>query len=796
MNRNVMRSSPRTRETAVNGVASLAGNVGSIVLGIVFTPFIVAGLGLHAYGLWALYSSIAIYFTLTDFGLGATFVKSIAEYYTKGERERVKQVVTFGLLAYIALGVVLVPIVVIAAPRIDAIFRIQADVLAFAPRLLIAIAIYSVLSNAFNVFGQALIGFGRLRSVSIAGFWSSLAFYVVALVLLRTGRGIDALIAATFVRLGVQTTLTGALAWRFFGALFCNPLRFEAHVIRYQFRLGAWIQVSNICSTITNEIGRFLVGALVSVSDVSYYDVAQRLTRSSRALPMNFSNALLPAMSSLDAAGGRDRLSYVYGQATRFFMFGTALLLGPIAGCAFPFMTLWMGPGFEPAAVVAILLAATYFVSNLSIVGSTLLRAVGMPQYESFYGIVNAVTNIAATLVLVRWFGLYGVAGGMLAGTLAGQIYFTWLFHRTQRISLRDGLFSWIGKLGVATLGGIGADVLAARMLPLHHADRLYALGQVALLVAVFMLVFGALIAALRFFTGDDLTRLRAVLHMGQGSQTAVGRLPHLLRAVRFSGRNGNRWYHHRMVSYGWEQHVVAPTTARRIAHRIIGTYDLGAKIRSVAVEEALRAHPEPSSILDAGCGRGQLCFQLHRRWPRARVLGVDYEDDLVARCNDLASRLDARANLRFEQRSLPQALDERFDLVTCVDVLEHIDDDEGFVRCLYDATAPGGTLVLHTPATPQKRYLSEYEEQHDHVRDGYALDDLRALMKRAGYGRVDVRYTFGPSGALGWEILALAKRGNAFAKILLPFAYLLASIDGLQHPRRGNGLLAVAHKA
>jgi O-antigen/teichoic acid export membrane protein/SAM-dependent methyltransferase len=774
----------RTWETAVNGVASLAGNVGSLVLGIACTPFIVASLGLHAYGLWALYSSIAIYFTLTDFGLGATFVKSIAEYYTKGERARVRQVVTFGLLVYLALGAVLVPLVAFYAPRIDALFRIAPDVAPQAPRLLVAIAIYAVLSNALNVFGQALIGFGAMRKVSIAGFWSNLAFYTVALVLLRYGFALEAVIVATFVRLTVQTLLNAAAAWRSFGRLFCNPLHFEPHVIRYQFRMGAWIQVSNICSTVTNEIGRFLVGALVSVTDVSYYDVATRLTRSARALPMNFSNALLPAMSSLEADGGRQRLAYVYGRATRLFMLFTAALLGPIAGCAFPFMTLWMGSGFAPAAIVAIVLAATYFVGNLSIVGSTLLRAVGAPQYETAYGLVNAVTNVAATLLLVHRFGLYGVAGGMLAGTLAGQFYFTWIFHRTQHISLHDGLFGWIGKVVAATLAGVAADALIARMLPIHaHAGRIYALGEVTVLVSVYLVVFALAIVALRFFSREESQR--AMVHLSQ-----------LSRVIRVSSRGRVRWYHRGMVSYGWEQHVLAPTPARRIAHRLLGTYDIGALIRSGAVTRALRGRSAPDSILDAGCGRGQLCFELHRRWPDAHLLGVDFENELVARCNDLAQCLDTPPHLRFEHRALPDDLRRTFGLVTCVDVLEHVEDDEGFVRSLFDATAPGGTLVLHTPATPQRRYLSDYEEQHDHVRDGYALDDLRALMQRAGYERVDVWYTFGPAGALAWEILALAKRGNLLAKVLLPAAYALAWLDGLRRPVRGNGLLAVAQKA
>jgi SAM-dependent methyltransferase len=249
------------------------------------------------------------------------------------------------------------------------------------------------------------------------------------------------------------------------------------------------------------------------------------------------------------------------------------------------------------------------------------------------------------------------------------------------------------------------------------------------------------------------------------------------------------------MVSYGWEQHINASTPARRLAHRLLGTYDVGARVRSTAVSDALRSVAEPTSILDAGCGRGQLCFQLHRRWPNAEICGVDVESGLITHCRELAAHVDGTRKLQFERRTLPDHLGRTFDLVVCVDVLEHIEDDEAFARCLADATAPSGTLALHTPATPQKRYLSEYEEQHDHVRDGYGLEELRALVLRAGYNCVEVGYTFGFYGALAWEVFALAKRGNVLARGFLPLAYPIAAIDGLKRPRRGNGLLAVAQK-
>lgn len=249
------------------------------------------------------------------------------------------------------------------------------------------------------------------------------------------------------------------------------------------------------------------------------------------------------------------------------------------------------------------------------------------------------------------------------------------------------------------------------------------------------------------------------------------------------------------MIAYGWEQYAGTPSFAKRLAHRVFGTYDLGARVRYRAVEGALRSLPAPRSILDAGSGRGQLCFAMHRRWPNARIVGVDFEFDLVDYSRELQQRISPRAEMRFERRTLPDEFDERFDLVTSVDVLEHIEDDLGFLESLSAATNPRGALVLHTPAAPQKRYIAEFEEQHDHVRDGYTAAGLAQLLHLAGYADVSVRHTFGTLGAIGWEGFALARDGSLPFKALLPLWYACAEIDTLHTPRLGNGLLAVARK-
>jgi 2-polyprenyl-6-hydroxyphenyl methylase/3-demethylubiquinone-9 3-methyltransferase len=143
-------------------------------------------------------------------------------------------------------------------------------------------------------------------------------------------------------------------------------------------------------------------------------------------------------------------------------------------------------------------------------------------------------------------------------------------------------------------------------------------------------------------------------------------------------------------------------------------------------------------SALDVGCGAGLLAEPLARLG--AKVTGVD-----AAAENVEAARLHADGSalaIDYRHGELATLGLGRFDLVTCLEVLEHVADKPAFVAALADRLAPGGLMILSTPnRTPQSRLLlvgaaealGAVPRGTHHWDDFATPDELRAVLAKTG---------------------------------------------------------------
>ncbi|HEX9628537.1 MAG TPA: class I SAM-dependent methyltransferase, partial [Pyrinomonadaceae bacterium] len=130
---------------------------------------------------------------------------------------------------------------------------------------------------------------------------------------------------------------------------------------------------------------------------------------------------------------------------------------------------------------------------------------------------------------------------------------------------------------------------------------------------------------------------------------------------------------------------------------------------------------PQPR-ILDIGCGTGGNLETLAKF---GVAEGVDVSTEALDFCR--ARGLDLVKQGAAE--SLPYE-DQSFDLVTALDVVEHLDDDIAGLKEMRRVLRPGGRAVLFVPAF---MFLWGVQDDISHHRRRYTLPDLKRKLREAG---------------------------------------------------------------
>ena len=146
-------------------------------------------------------------------------------------------------------------------------------------------------------------------------------------------------------------------------------------------------------------------------------------------------------------------------------------------------------------------------------------------------------------------------------------------------------------------------------------------------------------------------------------------------------------------------------------------------------ISEALNGF-QPTSILDAGCGRGWMMRALRNRYSQATFHGVEPSEQE----SEIARREGWSVDTARIDEHYPT--DRRYDLVYCTNVVEHTTDPVDFLRMLRELTAPGGRVLLTCPDASYPNAEFMFSDQ----KFSFTPNHLQRIAEKAGLHSGDWR--------------------------------------------------------
>lgn len=215
-------------------------------------------------------------------------------------------------------------------------------------------------------------------------------------------------------------------------------------------------------------------------------------------------------------------------------------------------------------------------------------------------------------------------------------------------------------------------------------------------------------------------------------------------------------------------------------------------------------------TLLDAGSGFGQYDRFILNNFSNVHVHSVDLKKDYLKDSRNYFRKEAEEGKISFQKANLLNfSSDTSFEMIICVDVLEHIEKDVMVMKNLASVLKKGGYFIMHSPS----HYSEEDADDEDsfvgeHARAGYSKKEIFNKLESAGLSPVKTHYTYGFWGhkawilSVKWPMIWFNRFGLSAAVLLIlyyplvmPFCILMNTADLFTKNDKGNGIYAVAQK-
>jgi len=215
-------------------------------------------------------------------------------------------------------------------------------------------------------------------------------------------------------------------------------------------------------------------------------------------------------------------------------------------------------------------------------------------------------------------------------------------------------------------------------------------------------------------------------------------------------------------------------------------------------------------SIYDAGSGYGQYSYFMSKHLQPCEIYSVDVKEDWI-KDNKEFFALQKINSVSFGVEDLTAINHkDKFDLIICVDVMEHIPDDVKVFQNYSNALKKDGYLLINTPSVYGGSEVYHDEDESfvgEHARNGYSKEDFESKLHPLGFKTIQSKYTYGFWGNLAWRLgikypIMMVNISKLFLIVLplyylitFPFTFIMMLIDFNIHNKVGSGINFIAKK-
>lgn len=414
----------RVRHIARNVLFNWFATAANMAVGFFLAPFIVHRLGNVAYGVWVLAISVVTYLGLLDLGMQSSVLRFVSKGHTQGDHAGASETISAALWVRLQISALVVVLSVGLAMVFPLLFKIPPAMASDARKAVLLIGATTALTMSVGVFGGVLSALNRYDLQSLISLVQAAIRVIGVVIVLRSGHGIVAIAICELIAATVSNALLLIVARRLYPDLQVRLNRPRREVLKKIWTYSVYAFLTTIAVQLVYQTDNLVVGAFVSASAVTFYAIGNSLCRYAGQVVSAMTLTFVPAASTYEAAGDHASLRGLYCNGTRATMAVALPILVTLMIRGRSFIRLWMGPEYtHRSGLVLMILASALFFSYANRVASSIAFGIEKHKAMAIWAVGEGVANLTLSMILVRYYGIYGVAIGTLIPSLAVHLF-------------------------------------------------------------------------------------------------------------------------------------------------------------------------------------------------------------------------------------------------------------------------------------------------------------------------------------------------------------------------------------
>ena len=449
-----------TQRASLNAIASLLDYAAKLLVGLVVTPIVVAGLGRSLFGTWEMLNRLVTYMSAADGRPTEAIRLMVANRQAVDDAPTQRRYVGAALAVWLLFLPVLTAaggLVIWLAPGVTKAAPALHDTVRMATGLLLASFFMTLVAGVpESVLRGMNLGYRRMglqASLNLIG-----GLLMIAAV--RAGLGLVGL-GGTQV---VVTFVTGLVFWSlarryvpWFGV--ARPTR---HDVRALLAMSAWLTVGEVVVKLLLASDVLILGMVLTPAVVASYALTGYAARTAIGIHEFTASAAMPGLGGLIGRGDHTRAA----QVRRELQTLTWLLVTGIGATILAwnpsFLSLWVGrqhyAGPWVDLLIVVIAVQTAFIRTDAYIIDAALR----PRPRVLVGAAAMATTIALAVPLTRALGIAGLCLGLLAGRAVQSVGYPMLVRSCFQQRFRFSLEAAVTVLLFAVTSAIGRRVVSA----------------------------------------------------------------------------------------------------------------------------------------------------------------------------------------------------------------------------------------------------------------------------------------------------------------------------------------------